>query len=237
MASPRVQRWALTLAGYRYDIRYKAGTSLGNADALSRLPLPETVACNGTTAEMEDLIDHIETTSVDASQIADWTASDSILSQVKRYILTGWPAESPGPKFTPYYSRKNELSTLNGCILLCSTVVVPSKGQEAILTELHETHPGVSQMKQLTRTYVWWPQMESQIEKLVQRCNTCQQSRSLPAKAPLHPWEWPKEPWSRLHLDFAGPYLGKMYLVAVDAHSKWLEVHIMPSITSTQRKS
>ena len=27
----------------------------------------------------------------------------------------------------------------------------------------------------------------------------------------------------RLHLDFAGPFLGKMYLVLIVAHSKWIE--------------
>ena len=35
LASSRIQRWALTLSAYRYSIRYKAGKSLGNADALS----------------------------------------------------------------------------------------------------------------------------------------------------------------------------------------------------------
>ena len=44
------------------------------------------------------------------------------------------------------------------------------------------------------------------------------------AKAPLHPWQWPDKLWSHLHLDFVGPLLGKMYLVLVDAHSKWIEV-------------
>ena len=43
---------------------------------------------------------------------------------------------------------------------------------------------------------------------------------------PLHPWEWPEQPWSRLHLDYAGPFLGRMLLVLVDAHSKWL--HVIP---------
>ena len=102
VASPGVQRWALTLVGYRYDIRYKAGTSLENADALSRLPLPESVACNGTTPEMEDVIDHIETTSVDTFQIADWTASDSILSQVKHQQCS----------FSPLVTSENTLIPL-----------------------------------------------------------------------------------------------------------------------------
>ncbi len=38
----------------------------------------------------------------------------------------------------------------------------------------------------------------------------------------------------RIHLDFAGPFLGRMFLIIVDAHSKWPEVEIMPSTTSTQ---
>ena len=41
MASSRIQRWALTLAAYQYSILYKAGKSLNNADALSRLPQPD----------------------------------------------------------------------------------------------------------------------------------------------------------------------------------------------------
>ena len=23
--------------------------------------------------------------------------------------------------------------------------------------------------------------------------------------APIQPWEWPERPWSRLHVDYAGP--------------------------------
>ena len=41
MASARLQRWALTLSSYTYNIKYKSGKNQGNADALSRLPLPE----------------------------------------------------------------------------------------------------------------------------------------------------------------------------------------------------
>ncbi len=76
--------------------------------------------------------------------------------------------------------------------------------------------------------------MDAQITDMVKTCPVCQESRPSPAPAPLHPWEWPSQPWSRLHLDFAGPFLGKMYLVLIDARSKWIDVHIMPSITSAQ---
>lgn len=49
---------------------------------------------------------------------------------------------------------------------------------------------------------------------------------------PLHPWEWPETPWSRIHVDYAGPFLGKMFLVIVDAHSKWMDIYPMTSSTS-----
>ena len=51
--------------------------------------------------------------------------------------------------------------------------------------------------------------MGAEIENLVKSCSTCQESRPSPPAAPLQPWEWPSEPWSRLHLDFAGPFLGQ----------------------------
>lgn len=35
-------------------------------------------------------------------------------------------------------------------------------------------------------------------------------------------------------VDFAGPFLGEMFLVVVDAHSKWTEVVQMNSTTATK---
>ena len=29
--------------------------------------------------------------------------------------------------------------------------------------------------------------------------------------------------WNRIHIDYAGPIEGKMVLVVIDAHSKWIE--------------
>ena len=54
----------------------------------------------------------------------------------------------------------------------------------------------------------------------------------MPAAAPLHPWLWPSKPWQRIHIDYAGAIDGKMMLVVIDAHSKWLEVISMSSSTS-----
>ena len=49
----------------------------------------------------------------------------------------------------------------------------------------------------------------------------------------MHVWEWPKKPWSRIHVDHAGPFQEKTILVVVDAHSKWIEAVTVPSTSST----
>ena len=42
---------------------------------------------------------------------------------------------------------------------------------------------------------------------------------------PLHPWEWPEKRWSWIHIDHAGPFMGELFLMVIDAYSKWIEVY------------
>ena len=51
--------------------------------------------------------------------------------------------------------------------------------------------------------------------------------------ASLHSWDWPEQPWKQVYIDFAGPFLNHMFLVVIDAHSKWPEVVQMSLTTST----
>ena len=145
---------------------------------------------HGTPADWELLVDHFSATCVSANHIKDWTSNDTVLSQVQRFILTGWLEKVP-EGLAAYSSKKDELSVIDGCVLWGTRVVVPPPGRKQILEELHETHPGVSRMKSLARCYIWWPQMDSEIEKLVLSCTVCQETRPSPATAPLHPWAWP----------------------------------------------
>ena len=87
-------------------------------------------------------------------------------------------------------------------------------------------------MKSPVRYYVWWPSMDQELEQKVKECVHCQLVQNLPPQVPTHPWEWPQRPWARLHIDYAGPFMGKLFLVAVDAHSKWLEAHVVETLTS-----
>ena len=89
-------------------------------------------------------------------------------------------------------------------------------------------------MKSLARSYVWWPKKDYEIEEMVKKCQICQELRPTPLAAPLHPWEWPKQPWSRIHLHFAGPFMGYMFLIIIDSHSKWIDVQLMQSKSASK---
>ena len=223
MASARIQRWALLLSAYQYDIIHKSGKNIGNADGLSRLPLNETVK-NSPIPEIVCLMEDLSHSVVSANLIKSWTAKDPVMSRVYHYVQNGWPDTTLDHNYKPYFTKRNELSVFDGCLLWGSRVVIPGPGQNTILEELHQGHPGMFRMKGLARGYVWWPGIDSEIEEKVKSCYICQSQHNSPPSAPLNPWSWPEKPWSRLHIDYAGPFLGKMFLIVIDAYSKWIEV-------------
>ena len=230
MASPRIQRWAVTLRTYEYEIVYEPGKHHSNADALSRLPLPQPFP----KREQEERVLMMEEVAlVSAKEMSQWTRKDPVLSRVWQFIQQGWPSQHSNPAFQVYVVRKTELSVQDGCVLWGSRVVVPPPGREALLGQLHNAHPGITRMKALARSYFWWPKLDADIDSVVKRCSTCQEHHSLPASASLHPWEWPSKPWQRLHIDHAGPFMGHMFLILMDAYSKWMDAYPVHSATSS----
>ena len=217
-ASARIRRWALYLSLFEYTLHFKRTSAHSNADALSRLPLPIEPAIAKTPPELVLLTEHLENSPVTADRIRLGTRRDPVLSQIIQFLQQGWPRSTgDNPQLKPFFAKKDELSLYDGCILWGTRVVVPAIDREAILTELHEGHPGMARMKALARMYVWWPGIVDDIEKTVRQCTECQLHQPMPPVAPLQPWQWPTRPWARLHLDYAGPVKGKMYLIIVDA--------------------
>ena len=234
LASARIQRWALTLSGYTYRVVYKAGREHTDADGLSRLPLSEAPEKVPQPPETVFLMDHLATVPVSAAQIRTHTERDATLSKVRQLVMQGWPSPLVATReLHPYNQYQQELSVEDGCILRGSRVIVPPALRDKVLNQLHDGHPGTVKMKSLARQYVWWPGLDKDLEEKVRLCTPCQETRNSPSVAPLHPWEWPQRPWMRVHADYAGPFLGHMFLILVDAHSKWMEVHITKSSTSS----
>ncbi|XP_060538726.1 uncharacterized protein K02A2.6-like, partial [Pantherophis guttatus] len=229
--SPRMTRWAIFLAGYSYRLVHQPGTAIGNADALSRCPSKNPVE---DPAPMLHLfhIDDDASCPVSSADVAVHTQKDPTLRQVKSWILRGWPSEKTEERFSPFARKQKELSTIKGCLLWGDRVLIPSTLQRRTLETLHKGHPGIVRMKALARSYVWWPSMDRDIEQWVSRCDPCQEVRPAPPQSDVAKWETPSNPWSRIHIDFAGPMQGRHLLIVVDAFSKWLEVVPMASTTT-----
>ncbi|XP_036347496.1 uncharacterized protein K02A2.6-like [Rhagoletis pomonella] len=204
---------------------------MGNADCLSRLPVEDksSKANHGEVLMIEMASSQI----VNAKDIAAATAKDPLLMKVTSWALRGWPPSmSRDDEAYAYHVRRNEITTLKGCLLWGNRTIVPSTCRKPILEALHSGHPGIVKMKALARGYFWWPKMDTEVENIVKTCAPCQQTRHEKAQAQPHIWETSKNPWSRLHVDFAGPFHGKIFFLTVDSYSKWLEVHIVKSTSS-----
>uniref|UniRef100_A0A8D9B7U7 RNA-directed DNA polymerase n=1 Tax=Cacopsylla melanoneura TaxID=428564 RepID=A0A8D9B7U7_9HEMI len=152
--------------------------------------------------------------------IADQTSQDPELSKIIENINSG--------------TSQLEEFTLQGNILFKDTrVCIPRTLQENILKELHLTHPGIVKMKQLARRFCYWSNIDKDIERLVRSCESCVLNQKSPAKVPPHHWEKPKENFSRVHMDYAGPKDGYYYLILVDAKSKWPEIKVLKKAPDT----
>ena len=103
VAAARLQRWALSLAAYMCDIDFQSTTAHSNADALSRLPLPEEVLKRPSETRLCNLR-KIESLPVTSQEIRIATQQDPVLNKVKLYILKGWPEKIPQP-LKVYHSK------------------------------------------------------------------------------------------------------------------------------------
>jgi len=220
----RLLRWRLLLGAYRYKIVYARGDNIPQADHLSRLPEPDDTPVESSV----NFVDHLETKIVSAADVAAETAKDPVFIEAHFYTQHGWPQEPPAILKT-YHDKMYEHSSLDGCLLRGNRVAVPSALQTTVVQRLHEIHPGVSKMKRLARSYVWWPVIDRQIESAVAECLVCQTlHRNIPHN-PFVPWTWAPPRWQRIFVDFAY-FQNTELLVLVDHHSKWPEVKIVQSL-------
>lgn len=209
------------------------------ADFLSRLPQPATAADEAELVDIESqvyvhYIQDAEKLPVTFGEVQRVTAVDNNLKLVAEYNSKAWP-NKVSSELNPFRLRKDCLSVESDCIFWGHRLVIPKLLRPAVLTEIHKTHQGICKMKGVARNYFWWPQLDKDVEDVANSCENCLQYRSSPPKVELINWDWPAEPWSRVHVDFMGPIFGRYFLIVVDAHTKWPEwIDMNQSITASQ---
>ena len=121
LAAARIQRWALELADYNFEVKHRSGARNLTADGLSRLPLPTTALhaniVRWTTEANEINEQAVSSLPVQAVQVAHSTRTDVVLSRVLQYVRTGWPATVEDEQLKVYFSKRLELTVEQDCLL------------------------------------------------------------------------------------------------------------------------
>lgn len=76
------------------------------------------------------------------------------------------------------YAKRDELAVDEGCLLWGYRVMIPEKLKESVLRELHASHFGIVKIKMIARSYVWWPNIDSEIENMVAACAVCAREKN-----------------------------------------------------------
>ncbi|XP_063839146.1 uncharacterized protein K02A2.6-like [Ostrinia nubilalis] len=225
-AASRLQRYAVKLAAYDFSIEFVKSEKNCFADALSRLPLELTKKqLRGEDEEGRYLHYAQDSFPISFNDIKTETAKDVLLSKIYGFVMYGWPNRYAYNEIEKiYFNKKDYLYIDQGCLVWGYRIVVPKSLRNCIMKEIHDGHPGIVKMKQIARNYVWWENIDRDLEEVARECLPCRELRPAPPAAPLHSWPWPAEPWARLHVDFLGPFNNNYYLIIIDAHSKWIEV-------------
>nr|VZI35628.1 unnamed protein product [Spirometra erinaceieuropaei] len=241
----RIQRWSTILQNYDFQIQYVPTQKFGAPDALSRLSTSnenqeDVVVASTLMQDDDEFRGVIRQLPLTAEHIRATTAADPLLRQVKEFIRNGWPRDDKVHlSIKPFRNRKEQLYITEDCIMYDGKVVIPARYQQQVLRELHAGHQGMTRMKQLARKYVYWPGIDNDVEFFVRSCGPCGREAKNPPKVPPVPWPEVTRPCSRVHMDFAGPFFNQMFLIVVDAWSKWLEVFDVSAATAdiTARKT
>ena len=84
----------------------------------------------------------------------------------------------------------------------------------------------------LSKNTVWWPVIDKDIEDCSKVCTSCATAAQDPTGVPLCQWKLPLHPLQRVHIDYAVPFKGKMWLLLIDTFVKWPEIHEMKPTTT-----
>uniref|UniRef100_A0A5S6QM96 RNA-directed DNA polymerase n=1 Tax=Trichuris muris TaxID=70415 RepID=A0A5S6QM96_TRIMR len=227
VATNRLTRWALILGTYNYTVEYTPADRNAPADALSRLPI---VGVTASPREMQSsgqlMALRLADLPVTRQELQRQSQKDPTLRAVSNYLENGWPRlkREITEQIRPFADKRDELSFEDRILLWQGRVIIPPVLRRQVLEMVHDGHPGICAMKSIARFHVWWPGLDNDIERYVRGCLTCQSHQPVPPEVPLIPWNLQNEPWARIHVDLAGPFMGLHWLVVVDAHSKWMDV-------------
>lgn len=230
MAAGRVQRWSVYLSGFDYTIEHvKSEHNL--SDVLSRLPLQKGEPNSEVDEEnmyLNFMSNNFPSKTVTYKDIQRESRKDVEIAAIANAVKNNdWrDVFERKPELKAFQNKGDEMAVERDILMWGGRVVIPKKLRQDMLQSVHLSHMGIVKTKSLCRSHFWWPNLDKDIESMIKNCEQCSQLLPDPAKTELIPWRSEERPWSRIHLDFAGPIKNVYLLIIVDAFSKWIEVFI-----------
>ena len=224
----RIERWVLRLQPYRYRVVYKPG-KFNIADSLSRLTSKSEPHKHGADEYVHFVVTNAVPQALAVSEIEAESEKDGEIAALRECLTTGELDRCE----RAYKPCVQELCVSGSLVLRGSRIIVPAKLRPRILSLAHEGHMGVVATKQRLRSKVWWPQMDSEVERYCRGCHGCQLVAKADPPEPIRSTELPPGPWQDLAVDLMGPLpSGHTLLVVVDYYSRYYEVDILRSTTT-----
>ncbi|XP_038121457.1 uncharacterized protein K02A2.6-like [Culex quinquefasciatus] len=207
----RIERWVLRLQAFSYKVVYRKGKS-NIADPLSRLSVPTETDPFDSDSEIY-VRNVLELAAIDLGEVEKVATEDLELIELRNCLDRGiWNYSSEHVK--PYYAFRQELGKVGDLVVRGSRLVVPRSLRQRMLQLGHEGHPDQTKMQQRLRNNCWWPGMDQDVVRFVDRCEGCR---------------------LELGIDFLGPLpSGDYLLVVVDYFSRYKEVEILRKITAAE---
>lgn len=176
------------------------------------------------------LAEQLTPSAMSTEEIQDHSADDPELTQVRQCIINNQKYKLP-----PQYKQvAQELCIVNNIVLRNKRIVLPSKLRNKAILLAHEDHAGMTKCKQRIRSKLWWPNMDKDIEHHIRSCHPCQIVGKPDKPEPVQPTKLLEERWSQLAIDLCGPFpTGEHVAVLTDYYSRWPEVKILRTVTST----
>lgn len=231
----RLQQWAYYLSKFQYKIVYMRVADNGNCVALSRLPIDDDDEQDIEFCSVNYLVQGSNLLSCET--IARATREDPVLGRVMRLFRGNWKVhpELLTPVERLFYHKRYEIYLQKNCLMWGYRVIIPSSLRSTILKELHASHMGLIKIRNLARSYVWWPGIEKDLTEMLDNCKICLKNKFHYNYMSLAAWPWSYIPWSRIHCDLIGPFFCHHFLVVLDAHSKWPEIVDLGPVLTTAK--
>ncbi|XP_055585053.1 uncharacterized protein K02A2.6-like [Uranotaenia lowii] len=230
-APPRLRRIRLEVAQYNPQVVYVKGKNIPIPDILSR----DVAHSIEPEAEEEQLEVHLvlQMSKDSCKELRYHTESDSETRLLKEVILRGWPdlKEDVSLELKKYWCFRDELAVYDGLVFKSNQVVVPLGLRKKMLNAIHSGHSGIQSCIRRAKQVVFWVNMNTDIQNLVEGCSICQRHQRCNTKSTIASKDVPELPFERVASDLFH-FRGADYVVIVDSYSNFFDFKKLSDPTS-----